>query len=67
MAHKYHPDMKLQSKKASTERFIKVQKAYDRILELDLESEGRLFKNKNQWNQRKEWTKEELELLERQK
>jgi hypothetical protein len=56
LAQKYHPDMRIEK---SAEKFIVVQKAYDRLLELDSQSEGRLFKLADGLKRKRVYTEKE--------
>ena len=56
LAKKYHPDVNAFD---SSEQFLTITRAYERLIELDRESEGRLFKSKK----RRELTEEEKEQI----
>lgn len=55
LAKKYHPDLNSQTQ--SSQKFVTITRAYERLIEMDRESEGRLFKS----NRRRELTDEEKE------
>ena len=56
LAKKYHPDVNALE---CSEKFVTITKAYERLIELDRESEGRLFKS----TKRKELTEEQKEQI----